>query len=197
MSNINATSAGEKAKKSKKAFDAVSFIRVTAALIVMFGLPVFFLSNVSYSFYSPQESMIKVAFQHTGKRIVNCNEKALIKEEGQRYRGLLKTEKRITMNMSKLEGCPRERFPVVVQLSVDGKMLLDKGFKPKGIKRDMASYIYDDFIIKPGVHRITAAMYDSGDKNKPDSTFDGTVDIKPGEIKVLRFDNSQGKLVIE
>jgi hypothetical protein len=194
--NKNTLSA-EGAKRPKKPFDIVSFIRVTVVLIVFIGLPVLVLSNISYSFYSPRESAIKVAFQHTGKRIVDCDEKDLIKEEGQRYRELLKTEKRISMNMGKLAGCPRERFPVVVALSIDGKTILDKAYKPKGIKKDMASYIYDDFIINPGVHRITVAMYDSGNKNKPDSTMDETVDIKPGEIKVFRFDNASNKLVVE
>ncbi len=197
MSDKKNVSAGEGTKKPKKPLEIISFIRVTAVLIVFIGLPVLILSNISYSFYSPQESAIKVAFQHTGKRIVDCDEKDLIKEEGKRYRELLKTEKRISMNMGKLAGCPRERFPVVVDLSIDGRTMLDRAYKPKGIKRDMASYIYDDFIISPGVHRIAVAMYDSGNKNKADATLDETVDIKPGDVKVLRFDDASNKLVVE
>ncbi len=181
----------------EKPFDMVSLIKVIVVLLVMFALPVFYLSNSSYSFYSPNDASIKVAFQHTGKRIANCDEADVIKKEGERYREILKTEKRIKMNMGRLSGCPRERFPVIVELSVDGNIMLDRAYKPAGIKKDMASYAYDEFIVKPGAHRISAGLYDSGAKDKPDFTIEETVDIKPRQILLLRFDNATNKLVLE
>ncbi|MBI1911973.1 MAG: hypothetical protein HYS21_08210 [Deltaproteobacteria bacterium] len=182
--------------KKKEPFSAAIFVKLVAVLMVI-SLPIFFLSDFSYSHYRANDAAFKVAFKHTGKRVSDCGESDMMKKEGDRYRKELKEVKRVQMSMQKLADCPRERHPVSVELWVDGKQMLNKSYSPTGLKKDMASYIYDEFMVGPGTHRFQANLYDKGNKAAPDYTLDQVVNIKPKEIKVVRFDDKINKLVVE
>lgn len=184
------------APKEKEPLNIAAIIKVAAVLLIL-GIPVFFLSAPSYRYYPADESALKVGFKHSGKRVVECDEAELIKKEGERYRKALKSEGQVKMDIAKLAGCPRERFPVAIELAVDGKVILDKAYVPTGIKKDMASYIYDEFTIQPGVHKVSVRMYDKKKEGEPEFTLVETVEFKPREIRLVRFDDKENRLVIE
>lgn len=173
-----------------------SFAKVTlvmAPLAVLIALP----SHSRYSFYSPDDSALKVAFKHTGKRKVDCDENALIKREGERYRRQLKESKQVKMNIAGLANCPRERFPVILEITLDGEKILDKAYSPTGLKKDMASYVYEEFIIKPGGHKFVAKLFDSGHKDAPDFVYEDSFNIGRRDIKLIRFDDKANMLLLE
>lgn len=184
------------APKKKEPFNPVAVAKVALVLLLV-GVPSFFLSDASFSFFSPDVSALKVGFKHTGKRIFNCDEANLIKQEGERYRAMLKESKHVQMSNQKLAGCPRERYPVAVEVYMDGKKLLDKNYPPTGLKKDMASYVYEEFIIEPGTHKFLVKLYDTGKKDSPDFVFEDTADIKPRDIKLITFDDKANKLILE
>jgi hypothetical protein len=84
-----------------------------------------------------------------------------------------------------------------VELAVDGRVILDKAYSPTGIKKDMASYIYDEFTVEPGVHTVSVKMYDREKTGPPEFTMTSTVEFKPQEIKVVWFDDRANTLVLE
>lgn len=180
----------------KEPINIAILIKVTVVLIFI-ALPAFFLSDASYSFYKPDESSVKLAFKHTGKRVVDCDEADFIKKEGDRYRKQLKSTKQVQMDIHQLTGCPRERHPVVVELYVDDKPLIKKAYAPTGLKKDMASYIYSEFLLTPGAHKFNVRMFDKGKMTEPDYTYEEIVQIKPQEVKVVRFDDKINGFVIE
>lgn len=182
----------------KTGWPAGVVLALKAALILgIFMVPVYFQSDPPYSFYTDKDASVKVAFKHIGKKVVNCDEAEVIKSEGERYRKTLKKTSRVQMNMARFADCPRERFPVHVSLSIDGREVLDRSYAPTGLKKDMASYVYDEFIIAPGRHKLSARLSDSGRKDAPDYTFEETVDIKPAQIRLIMFDDTLGRLVAE
>ena len=169
-----------------------------AALIVSFFLiPAYFHSDSSYSFYPGNPASIKVAFKHTGKRVVDCDEAGLIKSEGERYREILKGNKGVRMDITKLTGCPRERHPVTVNLTLDGKTILSKSYPATGLKKDMASYVSEEFMLDPGEYSVTATLTESGNPDEPDFTLKEKVTLKPYGIRLIRFDEKRNSLVIE
>lgn len=171
---------------------------VTSAVVMGAMLvPVFYLSTASYSFFTPADSSIKVAFKHSGKRMSDCDENEMIRKEGERYRRQLKGENRVQMNMAKLANCPRERFPVLVTVTIDGKTVLDKAYSPTGFRKDMASYVSEEFIVPAGTHNVAATLSDTAKKEAPDYALQETVELKPGEVKLITYDDRTGKLVIE
>lgn len=182
--------------RKKEPLNWSALARVSVILFVLI-LPSVWLSDISYSFYRKEDAALKVAFKLSGSRVADCEEADLIKKEGERYRRELKDTRQVKMSMSKLGRCPRERNPVTVELYMDGKKLLDKSYAPTGLKKDMASYVFEEFLIEPGMHRVEAKLYRSGAGKPADFSLDGTVESKPGEIRVVRFDEKEGALLIE
>ncbi len=182
--------------KKKEPLSISALVKVCVVMLVML-VPVYFLSWVPYTFYPSGVSALKVAFKQNGKRIADCNDANLFQREGERYRKMLKTRKEVKMDMSKLAGCPRERYPVVVRVTVDGKEVLNKSYAPTGLKKDMSSYVYEQFIIKPGVHDFAATLSISGPAKKPDYTLNGRMDVKPGRVALIYFNDETYKLSLE
>ncbi len=187
---------GIAAPKKKEPFSFNAFARAGAIMFFII-VPALYISDISYSFYSPESAALKVAFKHTGKRIAECSEADLIKKEGERYRKLLKDTRQVQMNISKLAGCPRERYPVVVEIELDGKNILKKAYAPTGFKSDMSSYIYEEFMIEPGMHKLSARLYDKGPSAPPGFSLEETVEVKPSEIKLIRVDDKLNKMLLE
>ncbi|MBI5561617.1 MAG: hypothetical protein HY894_02000 [Deltaproteobacteria bacterium] len=182
--------------KTAEPFDAAMFARVSAVLAAL-AVPVFFLSETTFSFYPKDAALLRVAFKHSGKRIVDCDETALIKQAGERYRESIKEAGRVKMNNEMMKGCPRERYPVAVDVAIDGGASVSRSYKPTGIRKDMASYVYDEYIISPGVHRIAAGLWDTAKGAAPDYAFDETVNVAARQVLLIRLDDAANRLVIE
>jgi len=187
---------GRTVAREKEPVKPLSFVKAVIVLLLVFS-PIFFFSSSSYRFYSADESAVKAAFKHTGKRKADCDEAGLLKKAGEDYRKERKATRRVPMQIGNLTSCPRARFPVKVELYMDGGKLLDKEYEPTGISKDMSSYVYEEFIIHPGRHAFSVKMYDRGNKDLPDYTLEDTVEVKPMEIKVMWFDYTSGRLVLE
>ncbi len=182
--------------RAKKKIDVVTVLRVVPVLVVLM-LPVFFLSDAPYAFYNPEEAVIKLAFKHSGRRKVECSEEELLRKAGERLRKQLKDTQGVRMDMALASKCPRERFPVRVKLMVDGVKVLDKEYPPKGLKKDIASYIYERIPVSPGTHRLYMWMNDSGPKGTGIYETEGTVELKAAEVLLLRFDDTKKEIVME
>lgn len=187
---------GVAAPRVKEPLSPGALVKVTLVLCLV-GVPVFFLSSLPYRYFPPDSSALKIGFKHSGKRVVDCDEAELIKKAGERYRESLKAEGRVKMDIGALTGCPRERFPVAVALQIDGRVILDREYSPTGIKKDMASYIYEEFTVTPGPHKVSVTMYDRERTGPPGFSLGQTVDFKPGEIKVVWFDDKANMLILE
>lgn len=185
-------------KKSKKN-EPVSMhglVKVTV-ILVLAAIPVYFASDLPYSYNTPGDALLKVAFKHSGKRIADCEESDFVKKEGERYRQQLRDTKQVKMSMTKMAKCPRERHPVVLELYIDGRKAMDKSYAATGMKSDMASYIYDEFKLEPGTHHFKALLYDKGTKDEPAYTMESTALVKAQEVKVIWFNEKADSLVLE
>ncbi len=149
---------------------------------------------VPYPFYSDDVAVLKVAFQHTGKRVIPYDEIKALKERAKQYREELKNERQVRMSLKSRQGATRERFPLEMELIVDGKKLLDKEYQAMGRQRDMAAVVYDAFELKPGTHHIRAVMKDSKREDAISYVFEDTVEFNPRDVKVITFDQVKGKL---
>ncbi len=169
---------------------------VPAALLLMLPAAlIFYFSDASYSFYTPDTAQLKLSFKHTTPRVVECDETGRLQKEVERYRKLLQETKRVPMHQISIE-CGRERFPALVELYVDGKRLLEKTYKPRGLRRDGAVYVYERFNLKAGMHRVTVKMRASGRKEGYDYIFDREIEIPPSRVVVVDFDELKDSFVI-
>lgn len=188
---------GAQAPPRKKEPIRPASLAVASVLMFILVLPALFFSDSSYSYYAEDDALFKIAFKHTGNRVdPECDETEFIKKAGERYRKELKDTRQVQMNIAQLK-CRRERHPVRVEVYMDGRELLSKSYAPTGLKKDMASYIYEEFIFKPGTYRFTARLFAGAPGSAPDSALEETVEIRPKEIRLLRYDEKIRTLVLE
>ncbi|MBF0611358.1 MAG: hypothetical protein G8345_04000 [Magnetococcales bacterium] len=130
-----------------------------------------------YQYLRPDQGEIKISFKHSGQHVEPCRE--LSKEE------LMK----LPPNMRKATKCSRERSPLQLELLLDGKLLAKRSYRPSGLSRDGASFVYAKFPVPAGSHRLTIQMNDS--VREPDSRLAGEKQLKltPGQALVIGFDS--------
>lgn len=182
--------------KKKEPLSIAGVVRVSVLFLIM-AVPVYFFSDLPYSYYPKADGLLKIAFKYSGTRVADCDEADLIKKEGDRYRQQLKDTRQVRMSIEKIAKCPRERNPVVVELFVDGRKIMDKSYSPTGLKKDMASYIYDEFPMSPGEHAFRMLLYDTGRKDVPAYALDTKLVVKSREVKVVWFSDKADALVLE
>lgn len=170
-----------------------------SALIAVLLLPALFLTDASFTYYSPEVSALKVAFKHSGKRVVQCDEGERIKAKAREFRKKMKDEGMgVKMDLSTLGECPRERHPVSITLTLDDVVMIDKDYHPAGIKKDMASFINEHFIIASGLHHIKVSLRDAGPgEGSGLYTLEEIVELAPGEVLLVRYDPKTRALVLE
>lgn len=175
-------------KKSRLAIASIA-MSIPAALV-------FYFSDANYLFSNPDASLLKLAFKHTGKRIVECDEAKLLAEEAKKYSKQLRETGMAQMNVTKLGNCSRERHPVYVEISIDSKKEAVKSYQPGGWQKDGASFIYEKFVLKPGKHSVLIKMRDAEDGSRFDYMFEDNIESKAGRITVIDFDERSKRFFI-
>ncbi len=141
-------------------------------------------STPSYTFAGPETARIRLSLSHPGQRKEEC------------YRRTAKELAELAANMRAPKDCPRERWPVYVEMEVDGKVVFSKEAKPKGLSRDGPSIFYNSFQLPSGPHRIALRL-----RSKGESGFDHEVSrllvLAPGQALAITFDAAKGGFIIQ
>ena len=144
------------------------------------ALIAFFATAPVYFPVGPDAAMLKLSFIHVGQRKVEC--RTMSPEEIAR----LPPNMRLTLD------CPRERLPLLVELELDGALLLRRELTASGLSHDRASNIYQKFVIAPGHHVVTARLRDSARTHGFDYTRSTEVELKPRQNFVVDFNAAAG-----
>ena len=95
-------------------------------------------------------------------------------------------------NMRRPVDCPRERWPVYVELERDGKLLYSGTHRPSGLWEDGAATVFRSFPVPAGAQSIVVRMRDSGRETGFDHVRSGTIDLQPGQNFVIEFRSGEG-----
>jgi ferredoxin len=82
-----------------------------------------------------------------------------------------------------------ERFPIRLQLIIDGETIVEREYMAGGLRREGSIYGLETLPLEPGERRVTVSL--SNDGNDPRIVFDRTVEIASGETLVLVYDPVQ------
>jgi hypothetical protein len=126
------------------------------------------------------EAQIKLALQHGGARVADCR-----RATSQELAKLPSAERRPN-------DCARERVPIVIALSVDGRSIYDDVLQPTGLSRDGASRTYRKFLVPAGRHVIVARLRDSKRNVGFDYEKRLEADLKPWQNLAIDFNAEQG-----
>lgn len=131
------------------------------------------------------QSLIKVSFTHTGKPVGDCRQ--LTEEE----------KAKLPPQMRPRQICPRERSPVSIEVSINGKTVLERTAQPNGLKRDGASSVYERIPVAAGAQKIAVRMKD--DVRAPGFNYqlEETVELKPSQVLVIDFSAEKGAITLQ
>jgi len=166
--------------------------------VIILVLPALFVMKytaVPYPFYPDNVSELKLAFQHTGQRVVEYDEIKSLRKKAKEYRKGLKKDRKVRMSLKSQATTSRERFPTAMEVFIDGKKIHDKEYQPTGRKKDALAVIYDVLPIVPGTHTVRITMLDSKKEGVEPIIFEDTVEFKPRDVKVITFDQVKKRLL--
>jgi ferredoxin/coenzyme F420-reducing hydrogenase delta subunit len=128
-----------------------------------------------YRQLAPDAAVVKQSFSHAAPRREACAE-------------LTPAElARLPINMRVRTGCRRDRWPVTVDLVLDGRPLYHGTHRPAGLHDDGPSTIYRRFAVPAGPHALTVRMRDTGRTAGYDYEASRAVDLRPGQSFVIDF----------
>lgn len=90
-------------------------------------------------------------------------------------------------NMRAPMKCSRERAPVAIEVTFDGKPLYRAVREATGLSKDGASAFYEKFAIPAGTHAVSVRLSLDGGKSFP-HVLESALDLAPGQAVVLGFD---------
>ena len=129
----------------------------------------------AHSHFPPDRALIKLSFTHGATRATEC--RRLTPEE----------IAKLPPNMRRPTECVRGRLPVVVELSIDGSVLLNTSLPPTGISGDGPSRIYRSFPVMPGRHHLVLRMRDTARTEGFDYVREADVTLAPQQNFVIDF----------
>jgi hypothetical protein len=144
---------------------------VYAAIATVVG---YFSDAPAYVHFPADKALIKFSLIHGGQR-KGCRERT--PEE----------LSQLAPNMRSPLVCIRQRFPVVVELELDGHDLYHALLPPTGLFSDGPSRAYVRFAVPPGPHRLEMKLQDSGRTEGWDYGQELDIDLKPLQNLTIDF----------
>jgi hypothetical protein len=139
----------------------------------------YFSDTPAFEYFPGDSAQIKLSFSHGGQKR-EC--RARTAEE----------LARLAPNMRRPQECRRERFPVLIELEIDGRVVYRESLPPTGITGDGPSKAYRRFQVSAGPHSLRAALRDSGRSDGFDHEFRTDAVLKPRQNLVIDFRGESG-----
>jgi len=144
-----------------------------AAFIAVIG---YFSVYPVYRHLAPGVAIIKLAFRHAGRHKAECQQ--LSAEE----------LARLPTNRRRQPDCARARFPLEVELELDGQLVFRGLQQPSGLWDDGQSNVYERFEVPAGRHTLRARLNEGP---RPTGGFDyeavRVVELAAGQNFVIGF----------
>jgi hypothetical protein len=90
-------------------------------------------------------------------------------------------------NMRRPRNCPRERWPIMVELIVDGQTLHAATHAPAGLWNDGPSTVYQRFAVPAGTKAVTVRLRNAGRAEGYDFERTASLELKPRQNLVIDF----------
>ena len=138
----------------------------------------------AYLHIEPDKALLVLSFGHAGQPVEECRQRT--PEE------LAK----LPPNMRNPSVCPRQRSPIDVELTMDGKLLFEESFQPQGLSGDWGVDVYREFKILSGKHHIEVRLKDSVRILDFNYTFAEDVVLKSNQLLMIDFLPNEGGFIL-
>jgi hypothetical protein len=161
---------------------ALRFLAQFALYVPLMALIGVFSTWPPFTDVGPGEALLRLSFIHAAELKQKCRERSAAELA------------KLAPNMRAALDCPRERAEVLVELELDGKLVLRRAVPPTGLRRDGAATVYFRVEVPAGRHEVVVRMRD-----RPAGDFDyrrkATLDLAPGAALVIDFQPDKGGFV--
>ena len=131
-----------------------------------------------YRQLGPDQAVVKLSFSHAAALREPCAK-------------LTPAEMvRLPINMRARTNCRRDRWPVAVELILDGRLLYSGTHRAAGLHDDGPSTVYRRFAVSTGPHALTVRMRDTGSSDRYDYQATRQLSLKPAQSFVIDFDSA-------
>ncbi len=142
------------------------------------------LSNAPvYQRLAPDLAVLSLSFSHAGQRKAEC-----VRLTAEQIAALPPQQRRPF-------DCPRERWPLLWELELDGALLHQAIAEAAGIAHDGVATVYENFSVPAGHYDIRVRLRDSARADGFDYEGRAAVDLTPGERFVIDFRVDQSGFV--
>lgn len=145
---------------------------VYALIAVLLG---FFADTPAYRHFDDDKAQLTLSLAHSGKHVRECRRRSAAEIAA------------LPPNMRKPLDCPRERLPVLVEVELDGRIIVRESVPPSGLFGDGPSQIYRNFVIPSGVYNLVVRLRESARDEGFDYQREASVVIAPRQRFVIGF----------
>lgn len=150
---------------------------VYAALLALVGV---FATRPAYTYLQPDRALVKLSFSHAGQPLKPCR-----RYTPEELAKMPFSERRPT-------SCERGRWPVYVEMDLDGRTVYRGTHEPAGLWNDGPSSVYARFDVPAGRHRLAVRLRDDGAAGRFTAEGEREVLLQPGENFVVDFRAADG-----
>jgi hypothetical protein len=157
-------------------------LRIAAQLalyVPLMAIIGYFSTEPRFSTVGPDQALVRLSFIHAAQRKQACRERSAAELA------------KLAPNMRAALDCPRERADVLVELELDGAVVLRREVKPSGLQHDGNAVLYQRLPLPAGRHRIVVRLRDraQGDFNY---VRERDVELAAGHVLLIDFNANQG-----
>jgi hypothetical protein len=139
-----------------------------------------FATRPAYAYLHRDEAMLKLSFSHASQPLKPC-----------RHYDPQELAK-LPFNQRSATTCERGRWPVYLELDLDGRTIHRATHQPAGLWDDGPSTVYASFRVPAGQHRLDVRLRDSGRATGFDYARSAIVSLAPGQNFVIDFRGAEG-----
>jgi ferredoxin len=150
---------------------------VLGAVALLIG---WFATRPAYAYLQHGQAMLKLSFSHAAQPLKPCRH----------YDPKELAE--LPFNQRRATTCERGRWPVYLELDLDGRTIHRATHRPAGLWDDGPSTVYASFRVPAGQHRLEVRLRDSGRATGFDYARSATVALMPGQNFVIDFRGAEG-----
>jgi len=136
----------------------------------------------------PDKAMLKVAFRHVAA--FQRGARALSQEELEKLPRHMRPQNQERSRTG-------TRVDTVVLVDLDGRRLLQKTYRPSGLRHDGPTFAYEEVAVPPGRYRLKAMLAEAAKgvedgEQRRSWQLEGEVDIRPRQVLLIDFSEEAG-----
>jgi hypothetical protein len=148
-----------------------------AVLIASVGL---LATRPAYRYLAADHAVLKLSFSHAGQPLKPCR----------RYTP--EELAQMPFNERTATSCERGRWPVYVELDLNGQTVYRATHEPAGLWSDGPSTVYERFEVPAGRHRVVARLRDDGAASGYTAVVERDIELTPGQNFVVDYRATEG-----